>query len=401
MWNQIAANKRKTVIFILLMLAVFVAFMALIGYVWLGNIYFGIILGVIIWLISMISTYYGGDKKFLSAAGAVKIQKEDNPVLFDVVEEMTLAAGLKKMPDVYIIDEDAPNAFATGRSPEFASIAVTRGLLVRLNRQELQGVIAHEMAHIANSDILVMLFTGAILGTIVIISDSLLRGRCSSRRSSSAKGNEIMIFIYLLALILAPICAQLIYFAVSRKREYLADACAAQFTRYPLGLANALMKISNNTIEMKSANKISAPMYIVNPLKFDKVTKRLSDLSSTHPSTQDRIKILTSMAYVDFESYEKAFKEVTHKSKSPVTKKMGKDVSWVIPAVLVAASTEMPVEEKPQEKIEKHRQTEDVMWKYNDYVFVECDCGTKLKIPPDYYGRAIKCPHCGKYHTAH
>ena len=337
----------------------------------------------------------------MASSGAIKIEKEDNPVLFDVVEEMTLAAGLKKMPNVYIIDEDAPNAFATGRSPETASIAVTRGLLVRLNRQELQGVIAHEMAHIANSDILVMLFIGTILGTIVVISDGLLRSRVGSRRSSSnGNGSAIILIFYLVAIILAPICAQLMYFAVSRKREYLADACAAQFTRYPLGLANALMKISNNTSEMKRANKITAPMYIVNPLKFDKVTKRLSDLSSTHPSTQDRIKILTSMAYVDFESYEQAFKSVTHKKKSPVTKNMGKNVSWVIPATIIAASTEMPVEETPQEKIQKYRQTEDVMWKHNDYIFRECDCGTKLKIPQDYYGRAIKCPHCGKYHTA-
>ena len=382
------------------MLIIFVVFMSIVGLYVADNIYYGIIFGVILWIISVITTFCAGDKMFLSSSGAIEIKKEDNPVLFDVVEEMTLAAGLKKMPKVYIIDEDAPNAFATGRSPETASVAVTRGLLNRLNRQELQGVIAHEMAHIANSDILVMLFVGTILGTIVLISDGLLRSRFTSRRSSSGKSGAIIALLYLAAIILAPLCAQLMYFAVSRKREYLADACAAQFTRYPLGLANALMKISNNTIEMKSANKVTAPMYIVNPLVFDKFTKRLSDLSSTHPSTQDRIKILTSMAYVDFESYEKAFKEVTHKKKAPVTKNMAKDVSWIAP-ILVAASTDMPVEDTPQEKIQKHRQTEDVMWKYNDYVFVECDCGTKLKIPPEYYGRAIKCPHCGKYHTAH
>lgn len=381
------------------MMILFVAFVGVIGVYWFGDIIFGVGLGFIVWIVTCLITYFSGDKMFLSSAGAIEIQKEDNPVLFDVVEEMTLAAGLQKMPRVYIIDEDAPNAFATGRSPETASIAVTRGLLVRLNRQELQGVIAHEMAHIANSDILVMLFVGTILGTITLIADILCRSRINSR-SSSGKGGGIIIFIYLLAIILAPICAQLMYLAISRKREYLADACAAQFTRYPLGLANALMKISNNTVKMESANKVTAAMYIVNPLKFDKETKALNDLSSTHPSTQDRIKILTSMAFVDFASYEKSFMEVTHKTKSPVTAKMDKNVSWAVP-IAAAISTAMPVEETPEVKVEKHRKTEDVIWKHNDYVFVECKCGTKLKIPPDYYGRAIKCPHCGKYHTAH
>ena len=399
MWNQINSNRRKTVIFAIFMLIVFAVFMAAVGLYLFNDIFFGLILGVVVWIFSCLITYFQGDKMFLASAGAKKINKDDFPVLYNVVEEMTIASGLKKIPDIYIIDEEAPNAFATGRSPETASVAITRGLLVKLNRQELQGVIAHEIAHIANSDILVMLFTGTILGTIVLISDILCRSRFNSR-SSSGRGSEILLIIYLLAIILGPICAQLIYFAISRKREYLADACAAQFTRYPMGLANALMKISNNTEKMKRANQVTAAMFIVNPLKFDKVTKRLSDLSSTHPSTQDRIKILTSMANVDFGSYERAFKEITHKSISPVTSKMAKNVSWVLP-IAAAISTEMPVEETPEVKIEKYRKTEDVLWKKNDYIFVQCDCGTKLKIPPDYYGRQIKCPHCGKYHSAH
>jgi len=398
MWKQISSNKRKTVFFSIIMLLVFVLFMAVVGLYLFNDIFFGVILGVVVWIVTCLITYFQGDKMFLASAGAKKIKKDDFPVLYNVVEEMAIAAGLKKIPDIYIVDEDAPNAFATGRSPETASVAVTRGLIVRLNRQELQGVIAHEIAHIANSDILVMLFTGTILGTIVLISDILCRSRFNSR-SSSGNGGAILLVLLLLAVILGPICAQLIYLAISRKREYLADACAAQFTRYPMGLANALMKISNNTVKMETANNVTAAMYIVNPLKFDKVTKRLSDLSSTHPSTQDRIKILTSMANVDFASYEQAYKDVTHKNSSPVTSNMANNVAWTLP-LAAAISTEMPVEETPEVKIEKHRKTEDVLWKKHDYIFIQCDCGTKLKIPPDYLGRQIKCPHCKKYHTA-
>ena len=379
------------------MLIIFALFMSAVGLYIFNDIFFGFLIGIVVWIVMCLITYFNGDKMFLSSAGAKKITKEDFPVLYDVVEEMKIASGLPKMPDIYIIDEDAPNAFATGRSPESASVAVTRGLLVRLNRQELQGAIAHEMAHIANSDILVMLYTGTILGTIVLMSDILLRSRINTR-SSSGKGGGYIIILYLLALILGPICAQLIYLAISRKREYLADACAAQFTRYPMGLANALMKISANTDEMKSANNVTAAMYIVNPLKFDKVTKKLNDLSSTHPSTQERIKILTKMANVDFESYEKAFKEITHKSQSPVTGKMSKGVSWAMPLAAAAISTAIPEEEPPEVKIQKHRQTENIMWKYNDYIFIQCECGTKLKFPPEYKGREMKCPHCKKVH---
>ena len=379
------------------MFFIFVAFMGAIGLYLFDDVFWGLIFGVIVWFIMCLISYFTGDKIFLSSSNAFKINKEDAPILYDVVEEMKIASGLPKMPDIYIIDEDAPNAFATGRNPQSASVAVTRGLLEKLNRQELQGVIAHEMAHIANSDILVMLFTGTLLGTIVLISDILCRSRITSRRSSG-KGGEIMIFIYLIALILGPILAQFIYLAISRKREYLADACAAQFTRYPMGLANALMKISANTEKMEHANKVTAAMYIVNPLKFDKVTKKLNDLSSTHPSTQERIKILAKMANVDFESYEKAFKEITHKSKSPVTKKMAQKVSWAVPLAAAAISTAIPVEDTPEVKIQKHRQTENIMWKYNDYVFVECECGTKLKFPPEYKGMEMKCPHCKKVH---
>lgn len=379
------------------MLIIFAMFMSAVGLYFVNDVLFGLLIGIVVWIVMCLITYFSGDKMFLSSAGAKKITKEDFPVLYDVVEEMKIASGLPKMPDIYIIDEDAPNAFATGRSPESASVAVTRGLLVRLNRQELQGVIAHEMAHIANSDILVMLYTGTILGTIVLMSDILLRSRINTR-SSSGKGGGYIIILYLLALILGPICAQLIYLAISRKREYLADACAAQFTRYPMGLANALMKISSNTDEMKSANNVTAAMYIVNPLKFDKVTKKLNDLSSTHPSTQERIKILTKMANVDFESYEKAFKAITHKSQSPVTGKMSKGVSWAVPLAAAAISTAIPEEEPPEVKIQKHRQTENIMWKYNDYIFIECECGTKLKFPPEYKGMEMKCPHCKKVH---
>ncbi len=210
---------------------------------------------------------------------------------------MKISAGLPTMPKIYIINEVAPNAFATGIKPENSAVAVTAGLLARLNRDELQGVIAHEVSHIVNRDVMFMTFAGIMLGSIVLISEVFLRslwfggGRYSSKSSkSSGQGQMIIMIVAIVFAILAPILAQLLYFAISRKREYLADASAVRYTRYPEGLASALEKISDNTIELKTANKVTAPMYIVNPLKPK--GQKLSDLTSTHPPISERIRIL-------------------------------------------------------------------------------------------------------------
>jgi heat shock protein HtpX len=234
------------------------------------------------------------------------------------------------MPDVYIIDDPALNAFATGRDPNHSAIAITSGLLQILNRDELQGVIGHEISHIKNRDVRLMSLLTVLLGTIVILawyawmfaflgaasagagntnngrSSSRNRGRGSSSGGGNGGGIQIIVAIFALILaILAPIFAQLIYFAVSRKREYLADACSALYTRYPEGLASALEKLSRSETQLKSANKATAPMYIINP--FKKKGMSLSDLTSTHPPTADRIRILRSMAGGSFADYEKAY----------------------------------------------------------------------------------------------
>lgn len=398
MWQQISSNKAKSfwLIAVLAILFVLLGFISAEAYERGAGI-IGIAIAVVIWFGMFLTAYFAGDKIALQSAGAVQIKKEQNPMLYNVVEEITIAAGLPKIPDIYVIDDASPNAFACGRNPQVASVAVTTGLLSKLNREELQGVIAHELSHIKNYDILFMLYAGVFLGAIVMISEGFIRStmyssRRSSRSSSDSGGQAIIMLIALVFMILAPIMAQLLYFAVSRKREYLADACSAQFTRNPVGLANALYKISTSSSPMANVTKASAPMYIVNPLNFDKVTRKLNDLSSTHPSTKERIAILTKMAGADLTKYDLAFKEVKHSSSSIFNKNT---MLGVAPLSIVEPSD---YEENVEEKVQRKRQTEDMMWKLENYIFIECDCGTKLKLPQEFKGQAVKCPHCKKIH---
>jgi heat shock protein HtpX len=276
----------------------------------IGSWVVGLIIALLVWGIMTLIAFFQGDSIILSMAHAKKITPADNQRLFDVVEEMKIASALEKMPDVYIIDDPALNAFATGRDPNHSAIAITSGLLQILNRDELQGVIGHEISHIKNRDVRLMSLLTVLLGTIVILAwyawmfaflgAANQSGGSSSRnkRGSGGGGNGgIQIFVALIAIllaILAPIFAQLIYFAVSRNREYLADASSALYTRYPEGLASALEKLSRSETPLKSANKATAPMYIINP--FKKKGMSLSDLTSTHPPTAERIRILRSMA---------------------------------------------------------------------------------------------------------
>ena len=278
MFELIQANKKKSVILFLLM----GLFLIALGY-FIGAAMFppnggviGAVGAVFIWLFLSSISYFSGDKILLMSSGAKEVTHDIHPMLFNIVEEMKIASGLSSMPKIYIIDNPAPNAFATGVKPERCAVAVTAGLLNQLNRDELQGVIAHEISHILNRDVLFMTMSGIMLGSIVLISHTFFRSmlygggrRFRSSKSSQGAGQAqavIMIVAVLLA-ILAPIVARIIYFAISRKREYLADASAARLTRYPDGLASALEKISANTHDLKSANKVTAPMYILNPLK--------------------------------------------------------------------------------------------------------------------------------------
>jgi heat shock protein HtpX len=245
--------------------------------------------------ISGIATYYGGDRMVLAASRAKEITHDDAPVLFNVVEEMAISAGLP-MPKVYIIQDSAPNAFATGRDPEHASVAVTSGLLKKLNRDELQGVIAHEMSHVGNLDIRYAMLVGVLVGTTVLISDFFLRGLWfggGRRREGGGQAQIIMLVVAILLAVVAPLFARLLQLSISRQREYLADASAVRLTRNPKGLADALQKIGGDREVLEVANRATAHLYIVNPVKgFE---KRAKGLFSTHPPIEERVQILRSM----------------------------------------------------------------------------------------------------------
>jgi heat shock protein HtpX len=395
-WELIRANQRRAATLVVVMAALlFVVGYALGEALAPGGGLPGLFLAFVVWLILTLVSYFQGNAIFLSLAGARRIEKKDNPVLFDVVEEMTIASGLPKVPDVYIIDQAAPNAFATGRDSQHAAVAVTAGLLETLNRDELQGVIAHELGHVANRDVLYMMMVGVMMGTIVLLADIGARvffyggGR---RRTSSRSGGQAQVVILVVAIVLmivAPIVAQLIYLALSRRREYLADASSALYTRYPEGLASALEKISHSTAPLPTATRATAPMYIVNPLGVS--ARGLADLTSTHPPTSERIRILRSMgAGAGLKTYDEAFRKVT-----------GRPVG-VVPFTALAAAEHAPAAPPAapdaSSRLERVRQTTDMLWKLNQFVFIACACGTTLKVPPAYLGREIACPQCGAVH---
>ncbi len=328
MWEQIRSNRIRSAILVTGMALILLLLGFFIGLA-LGSWIVGLIIALIIWGIMTLVAFFQGDSILLSMARAKKISPADNQRLYDVVEEMKIASGLEKMPDVYIIEDPALNAFATGRDPNHSAIAITSGLLQIFNRDELQGVIGHEMSHIKNRDVRLMSLLTVLLGTIVILAwyawmfaflgaANAGRGQSSSRNrrggSGGGGGNGIQIVVALIALllaILAPIFAQLIYFAVSRKREYLADASSALYTRYPEGLASALEKLAHSETPLKSANKATAPMYIINPFKNKGMS--MNSLTSTHPPIADRIRILRSMAGGSMADYEKAYAQTKGK----------------------------------------------------------------------------------------
>jgi heat shock protein HtpX len=364
-----------------------------------GGGFIGIFFAFVIWGILSLISYFSGSKILLAVSGAKEVTRDVHPQLFNVVEEMKISAGLPAMPKVYIINEIAPNAFATGIKPENSAVAVTAGLLARLNRDELQGVIAHEVSHIVNRDVLFMTFAGIMLGSIVLISEVFLRslwfggGRYSSKSSkSSGQGQMIIMIVAIVFAILAPILAQLLYFAISRKREYLADASAVRYTRYPEGLASALEKISDNSIELKTANKVTAPMYIVNPLKPK--GQKLTDLTSTHPPISERVRILRSISgganYID---YQNALNKIKRGKESLIPSSGLADQTVIGLKEVAATSAAIGLDKQTK------RDTGDIMMKVNQYSFINCSCGLKIKIPPDFNKKEFFCPRCGRKHS--
>jgi heat shock protein HtpX len=299
--ERIARNRRNSLLLIAGFLAFVTVFGYIIGFAWIGDpkgALFGLVLAFAVGTISGLVTYFAGDKMVLAASRAKEITHDEAPVLFNVVEEMAIASGLP-MPKVYVVNDTAPNAFATGRDPEHASVAVTKGLLEKLDRDELQGVIAHEMAHVGNFDIRYAMLVGILVGTTVLISDFFLRGlwfgggRGGGRREGGGQLQIIMIVVAIFLAILAPLFARLLQLSISRQREYLADATAVRLSRNPKGLADALQKISGDREVLEVANRATAHLYIANPIK--KFEKRSKGIFSTHPPIEDRIRILRAM----------------------------------------------------------------------------------------------------------
>jgi heat shock protein HtpX len=300
LYTQQAKNVSKT----WLLMAVFLAFIALIGYIAsvyfddVGILYFAIILS----LVMNIGSYFYSDKIALSISGAKQIEMKDNPELWRITENLAITAGLP-MPRLYIIPDTAPNAFATGRNKTHAAIAVTQGLLDRLGRTELEGVLAHELSHIGNRDILLQSVVVVLVGIIAMLSDMMVRTRMiGGGQRDREGGNPIMLIVGLILIILSPIIATLIQLAVSRRREFLADATGALITRYPEGLASALEKISDYHAPMQKVSNATAHMFIATPLGGDVDQDGVPDkkqkagfiqkLFMTHPPIEDRIKAL-------------------------------------------------------------------------------------------------------------
>ncbi len=302
MYTEIAKNKRNS------SLLVFAFILVTIGISWV----FARALDspIILYVATSISilyswiSYFNSDKMVLAVSGAREVKKADSPELYRVVENLAITAGLPT-PRVYIISDSAPNAFATGRDPEHAVVCVTEGLLQKLDKRELEGVIAHELSHIGNYDIRMMSLIAVLVSVIALLSDFFLRWGFffgGDRDDNNNNGGQAQMIFMLLAIVLAivaPIIGLLIQLAVSRKREYLADASGALLTRYPDGLASALKKIAGDTEPLEAANKATANMYIINPLRANVEGKGgksfAAKLFSTHPPTADRIKRLSEM----------------------------------------------------------------------------------------------------------
>jgi heat shock protein HtpX len=350
----------------------------------------------LLWLVLWMAAVYGGDHLMLQSVRARRIVKADSPRLWNTVEEMSLAAGLPRMPRVYLVEDPAPNAFAVGREPENASVAVTTGLLRLLNRDELQGVVAHEIGHIHNLDIRFMTIAAVLVGSVELVSRGILQvgpyashGRRSGGGRSGKNAGILLALVFVLAVV-SPLLAQLLYLACSRQREYLADASAARFTRYPEGLAAALEKIAvhQGGYKVENVNRAVAALCIINPLQHLK----LSSVVSTHPPTEARIKILRGMGggagYVD---YEAAWKRIQGRearlSALEAAARSGERLS------ARAASSEPGA---APSAVDRAREVADLVDRFANYLLIPCACGMRIKVPPEYRREAVECPRCSR-----
>lgn len=301
-YAQQSANRRNSVILALAVVLLLGVLGFAIGYALTGDPVGAVgatIVALVVGFLMSIGSYFAGDKLVLAASGAKPVDETSAPQLMNVVREMTIAANVP-MPKVYLIDDTAPNAFATGRDPKHASVAITTGLLEKLDREELQGVIGHELAHVRNLDIRFTLLVGVMVGSIALLADFFLRftfwggGRRSRDRDSGGGGLQAVLFVVAIVLaVLAPIAARLVQLAVSRQREYLADASSVELTRNPAGLERALAKIATDKEVLEVANRATQHLYFTNPIK--KFEERSNSMFATHPAIVDRINRLREL----------------------------------------------------------------------------------------------------------
>ena len=439
MWTQIQNNRRNC---FLIVLAIFIVMVALGGFIGIlysyifhentdiplsvfmniqnfdsysESMFIGIIFSLLLWGILLFIALIDGKRIILAMNWTYKLPTNANRILRNIVEEMSIAAGLPKVPEIYVIDAAMPNSFSTGMSPKDSAIVVTTGLLTNLDRDELQGVIAHEIAHIANRDTSFMLIAGAMLGTITIITHfglKMIFGYSMSRRNPlnhNYKLKFLIIALTLLLMVFSPIMARILYLFISQKKEYLADACAVQYTRYPHALATALVKISTSIFVLRDADKLTSSMYIVHPLDLEVERKEafsmFKNVFRTHPPTEKRIEVLEKMTCADFNAYNRAFSQTAPRKRTIINKKDLYNVQRLeikkpehnyetdVNGRHIYLSTAIA------DLAARKREAEDIVWKANNYIFKECECGTKLKFPQSYKGQEISCPHCGKIIT--
>jgi heat shock protein HtpX len=299
-YDAIAANRRATVF----LFAVFLALLILVGFffgAYMGSEWLGMGATFVIAVVWSLVSWYAGDRIVLGVSGAREVQKSEYPYLFNTIEGLAIAAGVPT-PRMYVIDDPSPNAFATGRDPKHASIAVTTGLLKMMNRAELEGVLAHEMSHVKNYDIRTMLVAAVLVGVIAMLGNIFIRMMFYGGRSDSDRrgGNAALMLIGIVFLVISPIIAQLIQLAISRQREYLADASAVELARRPDGLANALRKLAADHTPLLRANGATAHLYIEDPIDKEGkgLFKSINGLFSTHPPIEDRIKKLDEFGQI-------------------------------------------------------------------------------------------------------
>jgi heat shock protein HtpX len=416
MWEAIAANRRRSALLIALMGIILMTLGACIGMLAsmhidsftgdvglpesgdtaLAGALYGAAGAAGLWLLMWLLAAFGGEHLMLQSVHARRITKADSPRLWNTVEEMSLAAGLAQMPRVYLVEDPAPNAFAVGRKPEHAAVAVTTGLLRLLNRDELQGVVAHEIGHIHNLDIRFMTMAAVLVGSVELLSRVVLHvgphaghGRRGGGGRSGKGAGLLLALVFVLAVV-SPMLAQLLYLACSRQREYLADASAARFTRYPEGLASALEKIAVNQsgYKVEAVNRAVAALCIINPLEHLK----LSSMVSTHPPTEARIKILRSMGggagYVD---YEAAWKRVQgHNARLAALEAAARSDERIRAR---AASSEP---DAAPAAVDRAREVADLIDRFANYLLIPCACGMRIKVPPGYHREAVECPRCSR-----